>query len=175
MTGPAAALATLTDLQARVSQPIIGTPAETRAAAKLADASGLVRVEVPAALLEPVPPVVLAIVCEAAWRSLRNPEGYSSEQIGQYGTRRNDDDIAVYLTEVERKILRRIARRSGLRSTRTPHSAGDHADLPDTVSVVYTDGRAGEPMPWRFVEDTEYAEEVPTPAPSTPADDRHSG
>ncbi|GLY51302.1 hypothetical protein [Lentzea sp. NBRC 102530] len=175
MTAPAAALATLNDLQARVHQPIIGTPAETRAAAKLADASGLVRVEVPAALLVPVPPVVVTIVCEAAWRSVRNPEGYASEQIGQYGTRRNDDDIAVYLTEVERKILRRLARRSGLRSTRMPYTAGDHADLPDTVPVVYADGRAGEPMPWRFVEDTEYAEEVPPPVPATPADDRHPG
>lgn len=175
MTGPAAPLATLIDLQNRVQQPIIGTPAETRAATKLADASGLVRVEVPAALLEPVPPVVLTIVCEAAWRSLRNPEGYASEQIGQYGTRRNEDDIAVYLTEVERKILRRIARRSGLRSTRTPHSAGDHADLPDTVPVVYADGRAGEPMPWRFVEYTEAQGEVPPPAPPAHADGRHPG
>lgn len=158
MTGPVAPLASLTDLQNRVQQPIIGTPTETRAAAKLADASGLVRVEVPAALLDPVPPVVLTIVCEAAWRSLRNPEGYASEQIGQYSARRNDDDIAVYLTEVERKILRRLARRSGLRSTRMPYTAGDHSDLPDTVHVLYADGRVGEPMPWRFVEEVEYHE-----------------
>ncbi|KOV81711.1 hypothetical protein [Nocardia sp. NRRL S-836] len=76
--------------------------------------------------------------------------------------------------EVERKILRRIARRSGLRSTRTPHSAGDHADLPDTVPVVYADGRPGEPMPWRFVEYTEAQGEVPPPAPAAHTDGRQS-
>ncbi len=50
--------------------------------------------------------------------------------------------------------------------------AGDHADLPDIVPVVYADGRAGEPMPWRFVEHTEAQGKLLPPVSAAHADDR---
>lgn len=177
MTAPAAPLATLPELEIRTQRPLVGTPDGARGVAALADASALVRAEVPPALLAPtVPAVVVTIVCQAAGRALRNPDGYASETIGQYGYRYGDATVTgVYLTTDERAVLRRIARRSGLRSTRTPHSAGDHAALPDTVPVVYADGTPGEPMPWRFVEYSEPQGEVPPPAPAAHADDHHPG
>lgn len=175
MTAPAAPLATLAELEARTQRALVGTPDERRAVAALVDASALVRVELPPALLAPtIPPVVVTIVCQAAARELANPEGYAGETIGQYGYRYGEAAVTgVYLTEDERAVLRRIARRSGLRSTRTPYTAGDHVSTPDTVPVVYGNGQPGEPMPWTFL--TESTSEEAPPVPPAPADGHHPG
>jgi hypothetical protein len=175
VTEPVAPLATLAELQIRTQRPLIGIPDEQRAIAALVDASALVRAEVPSVLLAPtVPPIVVTIVCQAAGRAVRNPEGYASETIGQYGYRYGDAAVTgVYLTADERAVLRRITRRSGLRSTRTPYTAGDHVTTPDTVPVVYAGGQLGEPMPWTFLTDStgEEASSVPT----APVDGHHPG
>ncbi|MEO6081566.1 MAG: hypothetical protein ABIQ18_00470 [Umezawaea sp.] len=175
MTGPAAPLATLADLEARTQRALLGTPEQGRAAASLLDASALVRAELPPALLTPAaPPVVVTIVCQAAARALRNPEGYTSETIGQYGYRYGDATVTgVYLTTDERAVLRRIARRSGLRSTRTPYTAGGHVSAPDTVPVLYAGGQLGEPMPWTFLTDSTGQEA--SSVPPAPADGHHPG
>jgi hypothetical protein len=150
MTTPPAegggSLVALSELENR-TRPLAGTPDEARALAALADASALVAAEVPAALLgPPVPPLVVTVVCQAAGRVVRNPEGYSSETVGEYSYR-YDGANAVYLTEAELRLLRRFAGRAGLQSTRTPYSAGDHPG-PDRVAVYYSDGTAGYPFPW---------------------------
>ena len=146
--GDGGTLVQLSELENR-TRPLAGTPDEGRAWAALADASALVRAEVPAALLgPPVPPLVVAVVCQAAARVVRNPEGYSSETVGEYSYRYDTDGGGgVYLTDAEVKLLRRFAGRAGLQSTRTPYSAGDHPG-PDRVAVYYSDGTAGYPFPW---------------------------
>ncbi|MEV6609904.1 hypothetical protein [Kutzneria sp. NPDC051319] len=149
MTTPPAGggvLVALSELENR-TRPLAGTPDEGRAWAALADASALVRAEVPAALLgPPTPPLVVTVVCKAAGRVVRNPEGYSGETIGEYSYR-YDGGSDVYLTEAELRLLRRFAGKGGLQSTRTPYSAGDHPG-PDRVAVFYSDGSAGYPFPW---------------------------
>jgi phage gp36-like protein len=182
---PPPPLATLAELETRAQRALLGTPDESRATAALADASALVRAELPPALLAPtVPPVVVAIVCQAAGRSLRNPDGFASEQIGQYGYRYGEAAVTgVYLSTDERAVLRRLARRSGLRSTRTPYSAGDHPPPVQTAPVVYADGRPGEPMPWWFPTSTDVdqadavpaGEEVRPAAPTASTDGHHPG
>ncbi|XVV06337.1 hypothetical protein ACQPW3_13475 [Actinosynnema sp. CA-248983] len=177
MTAPAPPpLATLAELETRAQRALLGTPDQDRATAALHDASALVRAELPPALLAPtVPPVVVAIVCQAAGRVLRNPEGYVSEQIGQYGYRYGEAAVTgVYLSTEERGVLRRLARRSGLRSTRTPYTAGERPAPLDTVPVVDTAGRTAEPMPWWPASLTDPGQEV-TPAAPARADGDHTG
>lgn len=143
-------LATLAQLAARPGVNLTGPDAEARARTALIDASNLVRAELPPALLTPaVPPAVVTIVCQAAGRAVRNPEGYSSETAGQYTYRYGDDATSgVYLTEHDHKVLRRLARRSGLRSTRTPYAAEPDNAAPHTLPVLGPDGQLAEPIPW---------------------------
>jgi hypothetical protein len=99
---------------------------------------------------------VVTVVCQSAARAVRNPEGYSSETAGQYTYRYGEPAIVgAYLSDHERAVLRRLAGRHGLRSTRTPYGAGEHVDPPFRLPTVYTDGTVGEPIPW----------EEPPPAP----------
>jgi hypothetical protein len=143
-------LATLAQLKARPGITLTGPDAEARALTALVDASNLVRAELPPALLTPtVPPAVVTIVCQAAGRAVRNPEGFSSETAGQYTYRYGDDATSgVYLTEHDHKVLRRLARRSGLRSVRTPYAA-EPGDLgPVTLPVLGPGGQLAEPFPW---------------------------
>ncbi|MCK2239395.1 MULTISPECIES: hypothetical protein [unclassified Crossiella] len=151
-------LASLAELETRMRRPLAGTPDEDGALAALADASALVRAEVPPALLIPTtPPAVVAVVCQSAARAVRNPDGFQSETAGQYTYRYGDPAVTgVYLTEEERAVLRRLSRRSGLRSTRTPYGAGEHTDPPYRLPVLYRYGRTGEPFPW---------EDPPAPTP----------
>ncbi|MBP2479105.1 hypothetical protein JOF53_007977 [Crossiella equi] len=143
-------LASLAELSERMQRPLAGTPEEKRALAALADASALVRAEVPPGLLVPtVPEVVVTVVCQAAARAVRNPDGFSSETAGQYTYRYGEAGTnGVYLTGDDRAILRRLSRRSGLRSTRTPYGAGEHTDPPYRLPVLYRNGQPGEPFPW---------------------------
>jgi len=145
-----APLATLEQLKARPGVILTGPDADARALTALVDASNLVRAELPPALLiGPVPPAVVTIVCQAAGREVRNPEGYQSETAGQYTYRYGDDAATgVYLTKHDHKVLRRLARRSGLRSTRTPYGAEPDSTGPRTVPVQGPDGQLAEPFPW---------------------------
>lgn len=151
MTATDPALATVAELELRMQRPLAGTPDEGRASAALLDASALVRAELPPAKLAPVPAAVVTIVCQAAARWLRNPEGFASETAGQYGYRYGDAaTVGVYLTGDERAVLRRLAGRAGLRSTRTPYTAGEpgrHLDQHHRP-VTYLNGASGEPFPW---------------------------
>lgn len=167
MTAPDPALATISELELRMQRPLVGTPDEGRAVAALLDASNLVRAELPPAKLAPlVPPAVVTIVCQAAARALRNPDGFASETAGQYGYRYGDAaTVGVYLSGEERALLRRLAGRAGLRSTRTPYTAGElGTGPPPTLPVTYPGGVTGEPFPW---------EASPVPAP--PAESHHPG
>ncbi|GAA4527465.1 hypothetical protein [Amycolatopsis samaneae] len=143
-------LATLTQLKARPGVTITGPDAEARALTALVDASNLVRAELPPDLLSPtVPPAVVTVVCQAARRAVRNPEGYQSETAGQYTYRYGDDTTTgVYLTDAEHKVLRRVGRRSGLRSVRTPYAAEPDNAPPRTLPVLNPDGQLAEPFPW---------------------------
>lgn len=145
-----APLATLDQLKARPGITLPSPDAEARALTALVDASNLVRAELPPALLVgTVPPAVVTIVCQAAGRAVRNPEGYASETAGQYTYRYGDDAVTgVYLTEHDHKVLRRLARRSGLRSTRTPYGAEPESTGPHAMPVQGPDGRLAEPFPW---------------------------
>lgn len=82
-----------------------------------------------------------------------------SGEIGQYGYRYGEAAVTgVYLSTDERAVLRRLAHRSGLRSTRTPYTVTRHPATVETVPVIDTSGRPAEPMPWWF----------PTPADDDP-------
>ncbi|WP_410648161.1 hypothetical protein [Amycolatopsis sp. cmx-4-54] len=148
MTEPAepAPLASLAQLKARPGVVIVGSDAEARALTALVDASNLVRAELPPALLTgPVPPAAVTVVCQAAGRAVRNPQGFESETAGQYSYRYGDAATSgVYLTEDERTLLRRISRRSGLRSVRTPYAAAPDNSAPYSLPVA---GHS-EPFPW---------------------------
>ncbi|MCK2237712.1 MULTISPECIES: hypothetical protein [unclassified Crossiella] len=133
---------------------IIGTPDEVRAASALVDASNLVRAEVPPAKLAPIPPAVVTIVCKAAGREVNNPNGFSAETAGDYSYRLGEAAVTgVYLTTDELAVLRKIAGRSGLRSTRTPYGGIYHSPPHTVVPVISPDGRPAEPMPWWEVTD----------------------
>jgi hypothetical protein len=67
-----------------------------------------------AATLDPVPPYLLALCLDAAWRAMRNPGGVSSESetLGAYShTARyefsSDQGTGVTLTEAEQRAARR--------------------------------------------------------------------
>lgn len=84
-----------------------------RAQAALDDASALVRAEAGKPWLDEegdvtAPAQVVTIVVKAALREFKNPDGFSSEQMGDYSYR-TDQTGGVYLTEDERRIVRQAA------------------------------------------------------------------
>ena len=96
---------------------------EDRAQACLDDASALVRAEAGGedwvdteGALEAVPDVIVAVCVAAAMRAFRNPEGVRTESIGTYSVAYADTSTAVFLTEGERRIIRRAAGISGIGS-----------------------------------------------------------
>lgn len=109
-----------------------------RASAALEDASALVRAEASKTWLDAddntvtAPAQVITIVVKAALREFRNPDGFTSEQIGDYSYR-TDNTGGVYLTEEERRIVRAAAGASGhgVWSPRTPTAYGERIPLPD--------------------------------------------
>lgn len=113
------ALVSLDDFALRVGG--LGAADEDRAQACLDDASALVRAEAGGedwvdddGALEDVPGVIVAVCVAAAVRAFRNPEGVRSEQIGSYSVAYADTSTAVFLTEGERRIIRRAAGLSGI-------------------------------------------------------------
>lgn len=70
----------------------------------------------PTKLVDPLPRIVRLITLRCAERSIRNPEGFSSESAGDYSYQRNGatGEGGLYLTEREVKLLRRAGGKSGL-------------------------------------------------------------
>lgn len=110
-------------------------PDLARAQAALADASALVRAEANKAWLDSdsnvtAPAQVVTIVVKAALREFKNPDGFTSEQMGDYSYR-TDNAGGVYLTEDERRIVRSAAG-SGAYGAWTVHTPSNY----DTTALV---------------------------------------
>lgn len=112
-------LATVEDVESRLARQFT-VDETTRVTALLDDASALVRDEAGRTwldvngVLEAVPAAVRAVVLRAVERAVRNPQGFSAESAGDYSYQRTGVEQGVYLTEQERKILRRAIGRTGL-------------------------------------------------------------
>lgn len=109
-----------------------------RAQASLEDASALVRAEAGKPWLDAAgttvtaPAQVVTIVVKASLREFKNPDGFTSEQLGDYSYR-TDATGGAYLTEDERRIIRQAAGTSGqgLGTVTTPSAYGVPIPLPD--------------------------------------------
>lgn len=113
------ALATLADLEARG----VDTSDAPRAQAYLEDASALMRAEV-----DPVtwidddtgeldadrPEVLVGICCKMVQRATENPNGISSESVGEWQASYANASPDLYLTRAERRLLRRAAGLGGV-------------------------------------------------------------
>lgn len=115
------ALVSLDDFALRVGG--ISAADEDRAQAALDDASALIRAEAGTetwvdddGALEAVPDVIVAVCVAAAIRAFRNPDGVRTESIGTYSVAYADTSTAVFLTEGERRIIRRAAGLTGIGS-----------------------------------------------------------
>jgi hypothetical protein len=115
------ALVSLEDFALRVGG--IDAADEDRAQAALDDASALVRADACGEdwvddndELEEVPGVITAIVIAVAVRAWRNPDGVRSETIGNYSVAYGDTSTAVFITEGERRLIRRAAGCTGIGS-----------------------------------------------------------
>lgn len=113
------ALVSLDDFALRLGG--LASSDEDRAQACLDDASALIRAEAGGedwvdsdGALEEVPGVIVAVCVAAAIRAFRNPEGVRTESIGTYSVAYADTSTAVFLTEGERRIIRRAAGLSGI-------------------------------------------------------------
>ena len=107
-----------------------------RAQASLEDASALVRAEAGKPWLDgdtvTAPAQVVTIVVKASLREFKNPDGFTSEQMGDYSYR-TDATGGAYLTEDERRIIRQAAGTTGqgLVTMVTPSAYGVPIPLPD--------------------------------------------
>lgn len=109
-----------------------------RAQAALDDASALVRAEARTTWLDAetdavtAPAQVITIVVKASLREFRNPDGFTSEQLGDYSYR-TENTGGVYLTEEERRIVRAAAGAAShdVWSPRTPTAYGERIPLPN--------------------------------------------
>lgn len=112
-------LASITELEARLGRTFTGEESG-RALALLDDASALVRAEAgrdwvdDTGALVAVPAPARAVVLRAAERAARNPEGFRSESAGDYSYQRSESETGVFLTDAERRIVRRAVGRGGL-------------------------------------------------------------
>lgn len=118
-------LAEVTELEVRLRRTL-SEEESAAAVAALADASSLARLEgrqdwwtAEGGLT--VPDAVATVVLAAARRALENPNGVVSETVGPFTVRRSDDSASgVYLTEIEKTIVRRYRPTSpGLWTQRT--------------------------------------------------------
>ncbi len=98
------ALVTLTDLAAylRVSLADLDEPA----AVLLNDLAAGLFVELVGPMPVPLPAQVRASALEVVARAYRNPEGYTSETVGEYTYRRGQAGSGVYLTPAEVVAMR---------------------------------------------------------------------
>jgi hypothetical protein len=122
--------ATVQDLEVRLGV-VVGSLSGldlARAQANLDDASAIIRevantdwVDVDGVTLT-APPVVAVVCRTAALRAYNNPNGYTSETIGDYGYQLSQKNTEVYLTDSEALTVRRAAdaKTGGAYSVRTP-------------------------------------------------------
>lgn len=82
----------------------------------LDDASALVREAAGDDFEDGVPAAVVPVVVEAVRRAVDNPAGLDSETIGGYTWRAERSRTGVYLTDAERRTVRRAANRLGVGS-----------------------------------------------------------
>lgn len=112
-------LARLEDIEARLGR-VFPEDERARPFAVLDDASALVRAEAgrtwnePNGIVYDIPEAILAVVMRVAIRAIENPEGYVSESGGDYSYTRRGVEDGVYLTDRERKIIRRAVGKTGL-------------------------------------------------------------
>ena len=135
-------LAAVSDLEVRLGLSVgdLQDANLARAQAALDDTSSLVRAEAGKAWLDSggvtvtAPAEVITIVIMAALRGYKNPDSFTSEQLGDYSYR-TDAVGGVYLTEDERRIIRAASGSAshGLWSVRTPSS---YNEVP-TLGVQY--------------------------------------
>lgn len=131
------ALATIAAIETRLGLEIGSLQGAdlARANAALDDASALVRAEAgkPWITEEGIviaPPEVITIVIKASIREFKNPDGFSTEQLGDYSYR-TENTGGVYLTDEERRIIRNASGSGahGVWSPRTPSAYGDKVIL----------------------------------------------
>lgn len=142
-------LASAEQLSARLGVSLSGVDLE-RALAAIDDASALVRGEAGEDWVddhdepEEVPELIQAIVLQVAYRAYRNPEGVFSTQVGdvQVSYGREGHGGAIFLTDDEKKALRRAMGRSAVSSIQleTPYAIGI-----DNYYVPVEGG--GDPLP----------------------------
>lgn len=135
-------LATVADLEVRQGLSIgdLQDANLARAQAALEDASALVRAEAGKTWLDSggvtvtAPAQVVTIVIKAALREYKNPDSFTSEQLGDYSYR-TDAVGGVYLTEDERRIIRAASGNTshGLWTVRTPSSYNEQP----TIGAAY--------------------------------------
>lgn len=144
------ALVSLDDFALRT--PGIDAVDEDRAQACLDDASALIRAEAAVTWVDDdgglaeVPEVVVAVCVAVALRAWLNPDGARSEQIGNYSVTWADSSTGVYLSEGERRMIRRAAGRSAIGAVTLESPYG--SDTTEWADVV----TGGDPLPWRAKE-----------------------
>lgn len=119
---------------------------EDRAQAALDDASALVIMEAGTDWSDDengVPAVIVAVVCAAAGRALRNPDAVKSETIGQYAVTYGNTIGGVWLTANEKAVVRRAA---GVRGIGTIELESPYEPFIETVPVAGLPGQ--DEMPW---------------------------
>lgn len=144
-------LAAVGDLEARLGHTLTaGTVDRARAEAALADASSLIRAETGSNWLADdgvtltAPDPVVTITIHAALRGYRNPDGFASENLGEYGYRL--DAVGVYLTEEEKRVLGRF--RKGWTGTGSIRTRSAYATENGTfVYYAPTDNPDADPIP----------------------------
>ncbi len=107
-------LASLSDLNARLTGEVASGDETTRAQAALDDASALIRAEAntnwtdDADALEDVPDIIVTVCVQVAKRIFLNPEWKSSETLGSYAYQVSGmAGGPLELTKAERKMIRR--------------------------------------------------------------------
>lgn len=114
-----------------------------RAEAALEDASALVRDEAGRSWVDEdgavtAPPAVVTVTLKAARREYVNPNGYTSEQTGPFSYQLPRGETGVYLTEAERRIVRRTAGKFGMGTIATPSAYTDPLPLPTGTRLPKT-------------------------------------
>lgn len=146
------ALVSLEDFAVRVGG--IAAADEERAQACLDDASALIRneaqttwVDDEGALSETIPDAVVTTTYAVAIRAYRNPEGLRAEAVGDYSVTYADGSTSVFLTDAERRTIRRAAGLGGLGSIELEGSWVTVAGYMVPVDI------GGDPMPWATIGD----------------------
>ena len=145
-------LAEVRDLADWVGETI--APADRRAGAVLRAASALVRAEAgrtwvgdDGELVDEslIPDEVISITTQVAGRAWSNPDGYSSERIGDYSySRGSDHESGVYLTSAERAQLSRLRPSGAGRIGTIATTRGDRGPIDRYAPVVNANWR----IPW---------------------------